>query len=84
MTKTATAGVTPSGQSLDGAVWDIPGQTYKPVQHSAASFAFDPPFPPGTFVPPQGFTTLDTVIAKDELAAIGGQYAAMAGFSVAG
>ena len=33
---------------------------------------------------PQGFTTLDAVIAKDELAAIGGQYAAMAGFSVAG
>ena len=84
MTKTATAGVTPSGHSLGGAVWDIPGQTYKPVQHSAASFAFDTPFPPGTFVPPQGFTTLDTVIAKDELAAIGGQYAAMAGFPVAG
>ena len=52
MTKLDTAGVTTAGHSMDGVVWDILGQTYKPVQHSAASFAFDTLFPPGTFVPP--------------------------------
>ena len=46
------AGITRNGESLGGVVWDVMGQTYKPVQHSAASFAFDTLFPPGTFVPP--------------------------------
>lgn len=45
-------GITRSGGSLDNVVWDILGQTYKPVQWSEASFAFDTLFPPGTFVPP--------------------------------
>ena len=45
-------GITRSGESLDNVVWDILGQTYKPVQLSEASFAFDTLFPPGTFVPP--------------------------------
>jgi len=45
-------GITRSGASLDGVVWDVMGQTYKPVQLSEASFAFDTLFPPGTFVPP--------------------------------
>lgn len=45
-------GVTRGGESLDGVVWDVMGQTYKPVQLSASSFAFDTLFPPGTFVPP--------------------------------
>ncbi len=45
-------GITRSGESLDNVVWDILGQTYKPVQWSEASFAFDTLFPPGTFVPP--------------------------------
>jgi hypothetical protein len=35
-----------------GAGHNILGQTYKPVQLSASSFAFDTLFPPGTFVPP--------------------------------
>ncbi len=48
----AEQGVTRGGESLDGVVWDVMGQTYKPVQHSGASFAFDTLFPPGTFVPP--------------------------------
>ncbi|WP_424135856.1 cupin domain-containing protein [Roseomonas chloroacetimidivorans] len=48
----AEAGITRAGESLDGVVWDILGQTYKPVQLSKASFAFDTLFPPGTFVPP--------------------------------
>jgi quercetin dioxygenase-like cupin family protein len=45
-------GITRSGEGLDNIVWDILGQTYRPVQLSAASFAFDTLFPPGTFVPP--------------------------------
>jgi quercetin dioxygenase-like cupin family protein len=45
-------GITRFNDSLDGVVWDILGQTYKPVQLSEASFAFDTLFPPGTFVPP--------------------------------
>ena len=45
-------GITRAGQSLDGVVWNILGQTYKPVQRSDASFAFDTLFPPGAFVPP--------------------------------
>jgi quercetin dioxygenase-like cupin family protein len=45
-------GVTRRGESLDGLVWDVMGQTYKPVQLSPSSFAFDTLFPPGTFVPP--------------------------------
>ncbi len=45
-------GVTRSGTSLDGVVWDVMGQSYRPVQLSASSFAFDTLFPPGTFVPP--------------------------------
>ncbi len=47
-----TAGITWAGEGLDGIVWNILGQTYKPVQHCAESFAFDTLFPPGTFVPP--------------------------------
>ncbi len=46
------SGITRNGASLGGVVWDIMGQTYKPVQRSDASFAFDTLFPPGTFVPP--------------------------------
>ena len=46
------AGITKSGTGLGGVVWDILGQTYKPVQYSTGSFAFETLFPPGTFVPP--------------------------------
>ena len=45
-------GITRKGDSLDGVAWNILGQTYKPVQLSDVSFAFDTLFPPGTFVPP--------------------------------
>jgi quercetin dioxygenase-like cupin family protein len=45
-------GITRSGESLNNVVWNILGQTYKPVQLSESSFAFDTLFPPGTFVPP--------------------------------
>jgi mannose-6-phosphate isomerase-like protein (cupin superfamily) len=46
-----TSGLTLAGTGLEGIAWDILGQTYKPVQWSEASFAFDTLFPPGTFVP---------------------------------
>jgi quercetin dioxygenase-like cupin family protein len=49
---TVELGITRYGESLDSVVWNILGQTYKPVQLSEASFAFDTLFPPGTFVPP--------------------------------
>jgi quercetin dioxygenase-like cupin family protein len=48
----SVAGVTKSGESMNGVVWNILGQTYKPVELTEASFAFDTLFPPGTFVPP--------------------------------
>ena len=44
-----TAGITPAGTGEGGVVWNILGQTYKPMQHSAASFAFETFFPDGTF-----------------------------------
>ena len=47
-----TPGITPAGTGESGVVWNILGQTYKPMQHSAASFAFETLFPDGTFVPP--------------------------------
>jgi len=47
-----TAGITRAGEGLGGIAWNILGQTYRPVQHSAESFAFDALFPPDTFVPP--------------------------------
>jgi quercetin dioxygenase-like cupin family protein len=46
------AGITRAGESLEDVTWNILGQTYKPVQLSESSFAFDTLFPAGTFVPP--------------------------------
>lgn len=57
-----TNGVTRDGGSLGGVAWDILGQTYRPVQWSEASFAFDTLFPPGTFVPPHIHPTQDEFI----------------------
>ncbi|GGC49253.1 cupin [Siccirubricoccus deserti] len=62
MTIAITSGVMRAGQSIDGVVWNILGQTYRPVQHSEASFAFDTLFPPGTFVPPHVHPTQDEYI----------------------
>ncbi len=50
-TRSAEAGITRVGESLDGITWHILGQTYKPVQFSKSCFAFDTLFPHGTFVP---------------------------------
>ena len=57
-----TAGITRAGEGEGGITWNILGQTYKPVQHSAASFAFDTLFPDGTFVPPHIHATQDEFI----------------------
>ncbi len=51
MTK-MTAGVTKAGDSVDGIVWNILGQTYVPMQVCDASFSWHATFPDGTFVPP--------------------------------
>lgn len=47
-----TAGVTPSGESVEGSVWNILGQTYVPKHLTESSFSWHATFPPGTFVPP--------------------------------
>jgi len=57
-----TAGITPAGEGEGGVVWNILGQTYKPLQHSEASFAFHTVFPDGTFVPPHIHATQDEFI----------------------
>ena len=57
-----TAGITPAGEGEGGVAWNILGQTYKPLQHSEASFAFHTFFPDGTFVPPHVHPTQDEFI----------------------
>jgi quercetin dioxygenase-like cupin family protein len=62
MSSTLTAGVTRAGESEGGLVWNILGQTYRPVAHSESCFAFDTLFPPGTFVPPHVHATQEEFI----------------------
>ncbi len=57
-----TAGVTKAGASDSGVVWNILGQTYRPVALSESAFAFDTLFPPGTFVPPHTHPAQDEFI----------------------
>lgn len=57
-----SAGITRAGEGEGGVVWNILGQTYKPVAHSESCFAFDTLFPPGTFVPPHIHPTQDEFI----------------------
>ncbi|HSU06721.1 MAG TPA: cupin domain-containing protein [Acetobacteraceae bacterium] len=57
-----TAGVTASGNSLDGIAWNILGQTYKPLQRTESSMAWHASFPPGTFVPPHIHPTQEEFI----------------------
>jgi quercetin dioxygenase-like cupin family protein len=57
-----TAGITRAGEGEGGVAWNILGQTYKPMQHSEASFAFETLFPDGTFVPPHVHATQDEFI----------------------
>ena len=57
-----TAGVTATGSSVEGKVWNILGQTYVPLQVCESSFAWHATFPPGTFVPPHVHPTQDEFI----------------------
>ena len=57
-----TAGITRAGEAIDGVVWNILGQTYKPVAHGESCFAFDTLFPDGTFVPPHIHASQDEFI----------------------
>ena len=59
---TMTPSVMRAGESESGVVWNILGQTYRPVQVAEACFTFDTLFPPGTFVPPHVHTTQDEFI----------------------
>lgn len=56
------AGITPAGEGVDGVVWSILGQTYKPKQESDSCFTFETLFPAGTFVPPHIHATQDEFI----------------------
>ncbi|MBS9721399.1 cupin domain-containing protein [Tianweitania sp. BSSL-BM11] len=56
------AGITQSGTSIDGIVWNILGQTYVPKHHYESSMSWHATFPPGTFVPPHIHTTQDEFI----------------------
>lgn len=60
--KPMTAGITAAGQSMDGIVWNILGQTYVPKQMNEASFSWHATFPSGTFVPPHIHPTQDEFI----------------------
>jgi quercetin dioxygenase-like cupin family protein len=57
-----TAGVTLQGNSLDGKVWHILGQTYTPLSLTESSFSWYAVLPPGTFVPPHIHPTQDEFI----------------------
>jgi len=59
---TMTAGVTLSGEGIDGIAWDILGQTYVPKQLCENSFSWHATFPAGTFVPPHIHPTQDEFI----------------------
>jgi quercetin dioxygenase-like cupin family protein len=56
------SGIIGAGEAIGGVVWDILGQTYRPVARTAASFAFHTRFPAGTFVPPHIHPTQDEFI----------------------
>ena len=57
-----TAGVTATGSSVDGIVWNILGQTYRPLQRSEASMSWHATVPPGAGVPPHIHPTQDEFI----------------------
>jgi quercetin dioxygenase-like cupin family protein len=59
---TLPASVMPAGGSDGGVVWNILGETYRPVAWSESCFAFDTLFPPGTFVPPHVHTNQEEFI----------------------
>lgn len=56
---TQTVGVTPADDGLDGVVWDVLGQTYKPKIHTDAVMMWHAHVPPEKFVPPHVHPTQD-------------------------
>jgi quercetin dioxygenase-like cupin family protein len=56
------AGVTAAGSHLQGIVWTILGQTYKPLARTESCLVWHATFPPGTFVPPHVHPTQDEFI----------------------
>jgi quercetin dioxygenase-like cupin family protein len=57
-----TAGVTQQGTSVEGVVWHILGQTYRPLSVTESSFSWHGLLPAGTFVPPHVHRTQDEFI----------------------
>ena len=57
-----TAGVTQQGTSVEGKVWHILGQTYRPLSLTESSFSWHALLPPGTFVPPHVHSMQDEFI----------------------
>ena len=57
-----TAGVTQQGTSVEGKVWHILGQTYRPLSLAESSFSWHALLPAGTFVPPHVHSTQDEFI----------------------
>ena len=61
--------------SIDGIVWNILGQVYRPKQVTERSFAWHATFPPETFVPPHIHPTQDeyVYILEGELTLVTGE-----------
>ena len=57
-----TAGITKAGTGMDGIVWNILGQTYRPKQLTERSFAWHATLPADTFVPPHIHPTQDEYV----------------------
>ncbi len=62
MEDSAAPDVISSDASIDGIVWDILGQIYRPKQLTERSFAWHAVFPPETFVPPHIHPTQDEYV----------------------
>ncbi|SUZ30957.1 hypothetical protein ROE7235_00687 [Roseibaca ekhonensis] len=56
---TQAVGVTPADDALDGVVWDVLGQTYKPKIYTDAVMMWHAHIPPEKFVPPHVHPTQD-------------------------
>ena len=64
--KEMTAGVTPSGEGIEGISWNILGQTYYPKAWCESTFAFETNSLPGQFVPVHIHPTQDEFILVQE------------------
>ncbi len=60
------AGVSVAAQGIDGVTWNILGQIYVPLQHSASCMAWQAHFPPEAFVPPHVHASQDEFVLIQE------------------